>query len=343
MKKKQTVLGDVLETVTKYFLIVVAVVVLFILFSGIRVVKSGNVALVLRFGKLVGDNYEEQVHEPGLLFAFPYFIDEVITVPTGNVVEQSVTTHYTPDGQSVQGLQGGYLITGDQNIAVVSASVKYTITDPVAYALHVKDISLLVDTAVSNAMVCESANMEVDSLLTDGKDDFASAILKRATEKLELMQAGVTIASVELTQVAAPEEVRDSFQAVNAASVQAETVVQRAKTYESTLIPEAHAKANATVAKATSAKAAAISAANVELAEFMGIAEELSSRRAAIYAAHGHDAEVTSGCAECDETYATVQKAVETRLYTDRFAAAIAKIKKVYLVSDGDNKIIIDP
>ena len=150
-KNKNTLLGDILETVTKYFLIVVAVVVLIILFSGIRVVESGNVALVLRFGKLVGENYEEQVNQPGLLFAFPSFIDEVITVPTGSVIEQSVSTHYTEDGNRLKGLDGGYLITGDQNIAVVSASVKYTITDPVAYALNVKNISVLVDAAVSTA------------------------------------------------------------------------------------------------------------------------------------------------------------------------------------------------
>ena len=58
MKKKQTLFGDILETVTKYFLILVIVVVLFVLLSGIRVVESGNQALVLRFGKLTGDSYE---------------------------------------------------------------------------------------------------------------------------------------------------------------------------------------------------------------------------------------------------------------------------------------------
>ena len=81
-EKKKTVLADILGSVTKYFLILVAVVVVCIALSGIRVVKSGEVALILRFGKLVGNTYEEQVHEPGLLFAFPYIIDEVITVPT---------------------------------------------------------------------------------------------------------------------------------------------------------------------------------------------------------------------------------------------------------------------
>ena len=69
----------------------VIVILLAIFFSGVRRVESGNVALVLRFGKLVGDTPEEQVHQPGLLFSFPYMIDEVVMVPTGNVIEQTVT------------------------------------------------------------------------------------------------------------------------------------------------------------------------------------------------------------------------------------------------------------
>ena len=90
-KKKNSLFADILQTVTRYFLVLVAAVVMMICLSGIRVVKSGEVAMILRFGKLVGNTYEEQVHEPGLLFAFPYIIDEVITVPTGNVMEQVVT------------------------------------------------------------------------------------------------------------------------------------------------------------------------------------------------------------------------------------------------------------
>ena len=72
VKKKNSVFEDILSTVTRYFLILVVVVVVLIAVSGIRIVKSGNVAIVLRFGKLVGNTYEDQIHEPGLMFAFPY-------------------------------------------------------------------------------------------------------------------------------------------------------------------------------------------------------------------------------------------------------------------------------
>ena len=137
---KKSLFSEILGSVTKYFLILVAAVILLIALSGVRVIASGNVAVILRFGRLVGDTYEEQVHGPGLLFAFPYIIDEVITVPTGNVIEQTVATHYT-SGSMTTLRNNGYVITADRNIAVVSASVKYVISDPVAYALNAADIS----------------------------------------------------------------------------------------------------------------------------------------------------------------------------------------------------------
>ena len=49
MKKKQSLFADILGTVTKYFLILVLIVIVGIFFSSIRKVENGNVALVLRF------------------------------------------------------------------------------------------------------------------------------------------------------------------------------------------------------------------------------------------------------------------------------------------------------
>ena len=149
--KKNDLFSQILIQVTKYLRILVILVLLGICLSGVRIVKSGNVALILRFGQLVGDTYEEQVHEPGLLLAMPYIIDEVILVPTGSVIEQSVTTYYTEDRGDTT--RGGYVVTGDENIAVLSASVKYVIEDPVAYALNVSQVEQLINGAVSKRSV----------------------------------------------------------------------------------------------------------------------------------------------------------------------------------------------
>ena len=323
MKKQKTLFSDILETVTKYFLVLVVVVLIGIFFSGMRRVESGNVAVVLRFGKLVGDTPEEQIHDPGLLFAFPYISDEVIMIPVGGVMEQSVVTHYTDPAEISSTAAGGYLITGDRSIATVSASVKYTISDPLAYALAVKDVEGLINGSVSNAMQSEAARLDVDTLLTGGKDAYAAAVLARANETLSIARAGVTITAVELTKVGMPEEVRAQYEAVNAAVVEASTMLSRAEQYCEQISSAANIAKNNSIADARSEYSAKLSAANTDLAEFWGIFEEINAKPK-------------------DEQAAALDY-VRARVYSDKILRVMQTIGRVYVVEDGDNKIVITP
>ena len=309
---KKAFLEDVLTTVSRCFIVLIAVVLVCIAFSGVRSVKSGEVAMILRFGKLVGETREEQIKEPGLLFCFPYFIDEVVTVPIDSVMQRTVTTHYT-EGEIDKWSNSGYLITGDQNIALVSASVKYVISDPVAYALYVGEVEPAIDACVSNAMLEKASVTAVDDILTSGKEEFASAVYSRAQSMLDAAGMGVTIQSLELTDVSMPSEVREVYDNVNAAAVEASTIVEEAELYKNTLIPHAESVASSVMYAANSEYSAAISSATTELSTFWGVLEE----------------------------YEATPEAVKARLYNEKMAAIIAKIGQVRLVDDGDSKIFI--
>lgn len=311
--RKNALFTDILTTVTKYFKWLILVIVIFICLSGIRSVKSGEVAVILRFGRLVGDSYEEQVHEPGLLFAFPYIIDQVITVPTGSVMEQTVTTHYT-SGNMTTLRNNGYVITGDQNIAVVSASVKYVISDPVQYALRINDITKLINAFVSNAMIEEAACRSVDNLLTTEKDLYGQEVLKLAQAKLSAVGAGVSIGAVELTNVSMPNEVRETYEQVNSATVQASTLLEQARQYRENLIPQSEAGANAKIAAASTIYNQSVAAANADLSEFRGLLDE----------------------------YRVNPDVVRTRIYSAKVSEAIARIGRVRVVQDGETKIVIN-
>jgi len=309
--KKNELFAQILTLVTKYLRVLVVLVILGICLSGVRIVKSGNVALILRFGQLVGDTYEEQVHEPGLLLAMPYIIDEVIIVPTGSVIEQSITTYFTPDtGKSSDGT---YVVTGDENIATLSASVKYLISDPVAYALNVSDISAMINGAVSNAMLCQAAQTDVDDLLTSGKDAFTSASVKQAAQALELANAGVTLTNLELTQVSMPSEVRTIYNQVNSSTVYAQTIIENANNYRTTVIPYAQSSASTQIALANANKATAVGNANTALVEFWGLVEE----------------------------YRQNPEVVRTRLYSQKVSQLLQTIQRVHVVQDGQERIYI--
>lgn len=316
MKKKDrssAFFADVLSTVSRYFIVLVILMAAIICFSGVRFVKSGNVALVLRFGHLVGDTYSEQVHEPGLMLAFPYIIDEVIMVPTESVIEQKVTTHYT-DGYIRYMEDDGYVITGDQNVALISATVKYKITDPVQYALGVNNIEGVINGCVSNAMAACAACTPVDEILTSGKAAFGENTMKLAQEKLDIVKAGITIKNLELTQVSMPKEVSSIYNQVNASVVEANTMQENAQKYMDTAIPAAEAEANTKVSDANTEYSSAISDANQELVEFWGALEE----------------------------FKTNKQLVKLRIYNDKISEAISKIGKVKIVQGGESRIFIE-
>lgn len=312
MKKKKTVLEDVLSTLTKYFAVLCIAVTVIIALSGLRIVKSGEVALVLRFGRLTGNTREEQIHEPGLLFAFPYIIDEVITVPTGSIMKLDVTTHYTSTQMSTY-TRNGYVMTGDRNIVLVSASVQYVISDPVEYVLGTADPQSLIRAHVSSAMLDAAASVSSDTLLTTGKNDFASAVQNDAQSRLSADHAGVRINSVELTTVSMPFEVKDIYNEVNSANVKAGTALEKAAQYRESLIPSAQAKANALINEANAAYSTEVAAANAALSEFYGTEPE----------------------------FRLSPETVKTRLYNEKISAIIAKIGTVRVVSDSDTRIII--
>lgn len=311
--KQNSLFGEVLSTVTKYLRIAVIIVLVGICLSGIRVVKSGNVALILRFGKLVGNTAEEQIHEPGLLLAFPYIIDEVITVPTSSVMEQNVVTYYTDDEATTYA--GRYVLTGDQNVATLSASVKYVISDPVAYALKVNDVSSVINACVSTSMLSQAANSDVDDLLTGGKDKFTAAVLEQADRKLQEVAIGVTLTAIELTQIAMPQEVRDVYNQVTSATVAAATTLEKSQNIYNTRISSAQGEATSLIAEANTEKSGQIAAANSNNSEFWGLIEE----------------------------YKQNPEVVRTRLYTQKVTQMIKKIGTVKIVENGETHIFINP
>ena len=314
--KQKTMFSEVLSSVTKYFLILVILVMVGIFCSGIRVVETGNVALILRFGKLVGDTPEEQIHKPGLLLAFPYIIDEVIIVPTDAVMEQTVTTYYTDESNpEAQTADGAYLITGDQGIAVMSASVKYVVSDPVAYALNVKDIGAIINGCVSNALLSTAASADVDVLLTTGKDAFTTQAIAAATQRLNAVGAGVQLTTLELTQVAMAKEVRDIYDQVNAAAISAETTVQNAKNYVTTLIPYAEGVKAENISTANSAYLTAVAEAKKDLTEFNGLLDE----------------------------FLINPELVKVRVYSNKVAQILSAIGTIRVVQDGESIIYLNP
>jgi len=132
---------------------------------------------------------------------------------------------------------------------------------------------------------------------------------------LALLPMGVELIGMELTQVRMPIEVREVYDQVNSAAVEAETIVERARSYVTTLIPNAQGTAAGNVATANANYSNKTAAAKSALAEFWGVLEE----------------------------YEANPEVVKMRLYNEKVAKIIAAIGQVRIVEDEQSTIYIKP
>ena len=137
------------EALSSSFVIVkfaMVALVIIILASGVFTVGPQEKAIILRFGKPVGEG-QKMLLGAGLHWAFPQPVDEVIKIPISEI--QQVTssvgwyamTHEQevafdalgtepPAGPSLNPETDGYVFTADRNIIHTRATVSYHIDDP---------------------------------------------------------------------------------------------------------------------------------------------------------------------------------------------------------------------
>jgi membrane protease subunit HflK len=243
-----------------------------LVFTCIYRVESDEIALVLRFGRLQGLNPAEQIKPPGLHLAFPYIIDEVVKVPVGKIQQVVVTTHYTTGSIVNTDIErSGYLITGDNNIVLIEMVVKYRIGDPINYVLCHKNAEQAIDGVVSGLLRKYVSRMSVDTLLTTGKIQLAEDTKYGAQKILDVLKTGVVLTNVELTRVTPPEEVMPDFNAVTAAAIQKETLIQTANGHRVNILPAAQSQAQHLTENAKTQQNEALAAARMDIAIFGGL------------------------------------------------------------------------
>ena len=255
----------IMAYIIKYFKLAVCFAALLIALSGIYRVESSQAAVVLRFGKLLGETPEKQIKKPGLHYALPFFIDQVIKIPVYAIQEREITTHYEKDG---------YVITGDKNMVLIRAKVKYQINDPARYTLFINDAGVMIDGIISGELTCIAAHSNVDSILTSGRAQLSLDVMRNSQGIIDTLKLGVLISNIELTEITAPAETIRYFEEVRNAAAFKATSLQRAQEYASTRILGAQAAAGTLKQTAVSEQAARLTKARDEMAQFNGLYDQ---------------------------------------------------------------------
>jgi len=266
------VFTEILQYIIKYFKYIIIFAACLILLSGICIVQSNEVAIVLRFGKIAGSTPERQIKKSGIHFTLPFFIDEVIKIPVFTIHERDIVTHYKSQSALYNDIErSGFLLTGDNNIVLLLANIKYQISDPVQYYFSSNEIDNKIDGIVSSQITRIIANMDIDFILTSGIMRLSSSILNETQNVINNLNLGITITNVELTDVSPPVEALLWFEAVRNAVVDKQTNIQMAHERAYVLLHTAESMARETVQRAVSSQNERISGANREMADFYGL------------------------------------------------------------------------
>jgi membrane protease subunit HflK len=246
------------------FVMVILIVVFFA--SGVFTVPSGGSALILRLGKPVGVA-ERRLLGPGLHWAFPYPIDEIVHIPGGQLhtVRSSVGWYATtpeleannqePEaGLSLNPATEGFTLTADGNIIHVRSTLRYRITDPIRYAFNFANgtnanlfagASNLVQNALNNALFHTSAHYTVDKALVD-RTGFKEKVLTRVDQLVTDQNLGITVESADL-ELKAPRQVKAVFDQVTEAQQNAVNARDTARGYAKEITSKAEGEAAALI------------------------------------------------------------------------------------------------
>ena len=267
----------------------ILLMVLLYAFSGITVVRSDEIAVVQRWGRLVGETPVLQEHGPGLLFAFPRPIDRVVRVQARHVSDEMIVSLDDQTQSQDAGLYAtldpimqGYALTGDQNVVHTSMVAHYRIRDVAEWAFYGPKSEDILRVEVTAAMVRSLGEMGVDRVLSDGRKDLIAAAMRRAQAGLDAAHAGIELSSLELTRLAPPVAVAFEFESVQSAYIGADTKKKDAQAYAETVIPQAQGRANARVQAAEAETAANLAVANGDASAFAAIEHEYRENPAVV-------------------------------------------------------------
>jgi membrane protease subunit HflK len=268
-------LGDALRSGLRVLRFVMLLVLGVVLFSGVFTVEPNEVAMVLRFGKPVGIG-TEQLLKPGLHWAFPYPIDEIVRIPVGqsHSLASSIGWYKTTPEQDAAGQEppargslvpgvDGYTIAADGNIIHARATLKYRIADPARYAFRFTSASNLLQNVLNNALLDASAQLMADAAIYRDKLGFKDAVLARLRDGIEQHQLGITLDPFDV-QVVAPLDVRPAFEAVLAAEQERSRKINEARGYANEVTLKAGGEAEAVISVGRSASNRLVSAVSAE-------------------------------------------------------------------------------
>lgn len=226
--------------------IILAIILIPLLFTSFTTIGPEEEGVVILFGKY------NRTMQPGLNFKIPYGIEKVYKIPVQRQLKlefgfrtesAGVRTEYSERAFPDESL----MLTGDLNLADVEWVVQYRIVDSYNFLFKVRKADLTLRDMSEAVMRAVVGDRTVNEVLTVGRQEVASAVETQLQKMCTEYENGIRIDQVVLQDVNPPEKVKPSFNAVNRAQQERETLINEAEAEYNRIIPRARGEAEETI------------------------------------------------------------------------------------------------
>ena len=202
--------------------------------------------VVIQLGK-----YNRTV-DPGLSFILPFGLESMYKIPVQRQLKQEFGFRTTQASQRSEYSSGNYgeesmMLTGDLNLTDVEWVVQYRIVDSYRYLFRVRNAEKTLRDMSEASMRKIVGDRTVNEVLTVGRQEVASSVEVLLQQLCDEYENGIRIDQVVLQDVNPPEPVKPSFNAVNEAQQERETLINQAEAEYNRVIPRARGEALETV------------------------------------------------------------------------------------------------
>jgi modulator of FtsH protease HflK len=293
------------------WLVVIALVLIFLGSSSVYTVAVDEVGVIQRFGKFT------RITPPGLNFKLPTGIESVNKVKVRFVfkeefglrtVEAGVRTRYAPGAASID---ESLMLTGDLNVAVVPWVVQYRINDPYNYLFKVRNVKATLRDLSEATMRLVVGDRSINEIISK-RQEIASEAEKLLQKELDDAEIGISVATIEMKRTNVPEPVQPSFNEVNQALQEKERMIYQAREAYNKVIPAARGEAEKTIRSAEGYALDRVNRAKGDGTRFIDLYEE----------------------------YAKAKDVTRRRLYLEAILEILPKMGDKYIVDADQNNLL---
>ena len=248
-------LADALRSSFSILKGIMMVLIVLYLFSNVVKIETHEQALRLRLGTLLPG-----VHDPGLVWSFPFPVDEIVPLPTKKSNELLIDSHsfYRSKNEETTSLAflsrspseglhptlDGALLTADAGLVHTRWKVTYKIDDVGSFVSNfvgdeVEAASDLIRILIETVGIQVASEMSAEELIRTRVDIVQSEMRRRVNDRLAELNSGVTVTFVEMHELTPPLQIRGVFEATQRAENTKRRKINEARQEETRILNRA--------------------------------------------------------------------------------------------------------